>query len=297
MKNSKKGIVLVATVGLILLLSMLILANIDISQKHIQKATSSSVNAQLNRAFIDVLEIIQNNQNEIKDATSFSSFVNTSYFIGSNDENYNVIVSISPASGVININNILTSENQTNREIYDFLYRVLSEYQVKDPTLFLAIVLDAIDKDSDARVYGSEIYYDDSRFSASSNITGQSFSFLLDYYVKKSYDANIYKIPWGDFIGFYGDKIDFNYIKEPFLNILKKEFGLLHLENVDIVDSYEKLNIREDIKRELEKLGIGFFVPVIFCEIAIFYQNSEKSIKFLYDMKTKKVGYVQNIFW
>ena len=296
MKNSKNGIVLVTTIGLILLLSLLILKNIDISQKYIQKSNLSSLNTQLNRAFVDILEIIKNNQDEIKDAFTFSSFVNTPYFIGSDDEAYSITVDISSSSGTININNILSSSNQTNKTIYDFLYMVLSEYRVKDPALFLAIVLDTLDKDKEARVYGSEIFFEDSRFDIGSNITKQSFNLLLEYYVKKSYDANIYKIPWDEFVGFYGEKIDFNYIKEPFLNILQREYNLPTLEENEILDSYDKLNLSEDTKKEFEKIGIGFFVPTIFCEIVVFYQNNKKSLKFLYDTKTKKVGYVENIF-
>lgn len=295
-KKNRMGVVLLTTIGLILLLSILVLNNIDISKKYIEESNKNTLNIQLNRAFLDILKIFEDNSNELKDSNALLSFINRPYFVDSEDGKFNIIVDIESASGIININNLFTQTNETNKTIYNFLQILLHEYQVKDSSLFLDIVLDSLDMDDKARIYGSEISYNESRFGSGSVITKQSFSQILDYYVSQSNDANIYKVPWGEIIGFYGDNTDFNYIKEQFLNILKKQHNLPHLEAIGLVDSIDELSLNEEVKKEFKELGIVFFAPTIFCEITISYQEKRKSLNFLYDMQTKRANHVQAVF-
>ncbi|MDR1555178.1 MAG: hypothetical protein LBS39_04030 [Campylobacteraceae bacterium] len=293
---NKKGIVLLTTVGLIMMLSLLILKSVDTSQKYFDKASQRGLFVQLNKSFLDALTILQKSSNDIKDAQSLSIIIGLPIILSTDNGDMNVMMDITSAAGVININNLILNNNSTNEPLYNLLQNLLYEYKVTNSNFFLSILLDAIDNDKNERTYGSEAALKDYKFNDGGINSKESFNYLLDYFVANGGDAQIYIIPWEDIIGFIGKNIDFNYIKEPLFTLIKKEYNL-HLLNQDgIVNSYDELQIPSSDKEKLKALSIGFFSPRIFCSVNFFYLNQTKSLNFLYDMESKKVGYIETIF-
>ncbi|MDR1284944.1 MAG: hypothetical protein LBJ88_01945 [Campylobacteraceae bacterium] len=293
---NKKGIVLLTTVGLILMLSLLILKSVDVSQKYFEKASERNLFVQLDKSFLDVLAILQKSAQNIKDAQSLSTIIGLPIVLNTDSGDLNVMIEISSAAGVININNLVLNNNNTNEPLYNLLQNLLYEYRVINSNFFLSILLDAIDKDKNERTYASEAALQSYKFSDGGINSKESFSYLLDYFVANGGDAKIYSIPWEDIIGFFGKDIDFNYIKEPLFTLIKKEYNLHSLNQDRVISSYDELMISSSDKDKLKALNIGFFSPRILCGMNFFYLGQTKSLNFLYDIESKKVGYIETIF-
>ncbi|MDR0408464.1 MAG: hypothetical protein LBH45_06095 [Campylobacteraceae bacterium] len=292
----RKGIVLLTTVGLILMLSLLILKSIDVSQKYFERANDRSLFVQLNRSFLDILAILQKNSQNVKDAQSLSTIVGLPIILNTDSGDINVMIEIASAGSVININNLILSNNDINEPLYNFLQNILYEYRVTNSNFFLSVLLDAIDKDKNERTYASEAALQSYKFSDGGINSKESFSYLLDYFVANGGDAKIYNVPWEEIVGFFGKDIDFNYIKEPLFTLIKKEYNLHSLTQDEIISSYDELAISASDKNKLRALNIGFFSPRIFCSMSFFYSGQTKLLNFLYDMETKKVDYIETIF-
>jgi hypothetical protein len=293
---NKKGIVLLTTVGLILMLSLLILRSVDISQKYFDKASETNMFVQIDKSFLDVLVILQKSVQEIKDAESLSMIIGLPIILGTENSDINVMIDISSAGGVINVNNLILGNDTINEPLYNLLQSLLNEHRVVNSNFFLALLLDAIDKDKDERVYASEAVLKSGKFTDGRINSKESFNYLLDYFVANGGDARIYNIPWEDIIGFWGSDIDFNYMKEPLLALIKKEYNLHSLEQDGILSSYDELQLPLEDKEKLKTLNIGFYSPRIFCNMNFFYLKQTKSFNFLYDLQSKKVGYIETIF-
>ncbi|MDR3178255.1 MAG: hypothetical protein LBT96_04645 [Campylobacteraceae bacterium] len=292
----RSGIVLLTTVGLIMILSLLILKSVDISQKYFGRASEKGLFIQLNKSFLDTLSILQKSSKDIKDAESLSVIIGLPIALSTDNGDISVMMDIASAGGVININNLIAN-NGTNEPLYNLLQALLYEYRVTNSHFFLSVLLDAIDRDRNERTYLSEAALKDYRFNDGGINSKESFRYLLDYFTANGGDAKIYNIPWEEIIGFIGEDIDFNYMKEPLFTLIKKEYNLHSLEQDGaIINSYDELNIPLDDKEKLKALKIGFFSPRILCSVNFFYLKQTKSFNFLYDMESKKVGYIETVF-
>jgi hypothetical protein len=291
---NRKAIALLTTVGLILILSLLVLKSVTISQKYFIKLNEINVATQLNKIFLDVLKILEENTKDISDKESLSSIVGLPIMI--NDENMQTFIDISSAASTLNINSILTQQNTTNEVLYSFLQNVLYEYRVTNGNLFLLILLDAVDKDKNQRAYMSEAALNSERFEDGGIYSREAFNFLLDYYVAQGGDAAIYKIPWGDIVGFYGDSVDFNYIKAPLLNLMEKVYNFTYLAEQGLISSYRDLRLSSEAEAAFGALNIGFFTPSVICVMNVSYLDEQKTFSFMYDIKTKKVSYIETVF-
>lgn len=277
-----------------MILSLLVLKSVAISQKYFVKLNEINIATQLNKSFLDMLKILEANTKDIKDKESLSAIIGLPIMIS--DENIQTFVDISSAASVLNINSILTQQNTTNEVLYNFLQNVLYEYRVTNGNLFLLILLDAVDKDRNQRAYMSEAALNNERFEDGGIYSREAFNFLLDYYVANGGDAAIYKIPWEEIIGFYGDSVDFNYIKEPLLNLMEKVYNFTYLPEQGFISSYGELRLSGEATEAFKALNIGFFTPSVICAINFSYLDEQKTFSFMYDIKTKKVSYIETVF-
>jgi len=295
-KGFKKGIALLTTVGLIMILSLLILKSVDISQKYFDKAGETGVFVQLNKTFLDVLAILKISTKEITDAATLSVVIGLPITIGTENDDINAVIDISSGAEVININNLASNDTVKNKALFDLLQALLLEYRVANSNFFMNILLDAIDEDSDERSYLSEVKLKSDVFTDGGIKSKEAFTYLLDYFVANGGDAKIYTIPWFDIIGFWGTQTDINYIKEPLFDLIKKEYTLHSLERGDIITDYKDLQLAAADQKKLEDLNIVPFAPKILCKISLFYLKQEKSLEFLYDTNLTKVEYIEAVF-
>ncbi|MDR1976393.1 MAG: hypothetical protein LBQ18_05320 [Campylobacteraceae bacterium] len=290
---NRRGIALLTTVGLILILSLLVLKSVTISQKYFTRLNEINISTQLNKTFLDILKILQENTKDIKDKDSLSIIIGLPIMIS--DENINAFVDISSAAGVININKLL-NQNETNSFFYNLLQSALYEYHVTNSNFFLQILLDAIDKDRNQRAYMSEAALDSELFEDGGIYSWEAFNFLLDHYVANGGDAAIYEVPWKDLIGFYGDKVDFNYIKEPLLKLIEKEYNFTYHAELGSISGIDDLNLSNDARVAFDKLGIDVGVLSVICAVNLSYLDEQKTFSFMYDITTKKVSYIETVF-
>jgi len=295
-KGFKKGIALLTTVGLIMILSLLILKSVDISQKYFDKAGETGIFVQLNKTFLDVLDMLKVSTKEITDATTLSFVIGLPITIGTENDDMNVVIDISSGAEVININNLASNDTTKNKALSNLLQSLLIDYRVANSNFFINILLDAIDADSSERSYLSEVKLKSDTFTDGGIKSKEAFTYLLDYFVANGGDAKIYTIPWFDIIGFWGTQADINYIKQPLFDLIKKEYTLHSLERDGIISDYKDLKLAAADQEKLVNLNIVPFAPKILCKINFFYLKQEKYLEFLYDTKLTKVEYIEAVF-
>lgn len=290
----RTAIALLTTVGLIFILTLLVLKNVDISQRYFERASKTGMLVQLNKTFLDVLEILKNT--EVKDAQTLSFLTGIPIILGEDTEDINIQIDISSAANVFNINNLMPRGGAVNEPMHSFLRSLLIENGVVNSDFFLSILLDALDADKIERVYRSEAALNSEKFVDGTINSKTAFLFLLDYFTGNGGDAKIYGIPWFDIVGFSGGGVDFNYISEPLLFFIKKEYNLASLERSDIIASFDELVLDNEGKRRLQELNISVFEPRIRCKIRVFSGKEQASLEFLYDINAKKVEYFETVF-
>jgi hypothetical protein len=289
----RRGIALLTTVGLVMILSLIILKSVDIAAKYFERANEAAMMTQMDKTFMDLLAILSSTSGEIKDAYGMQAVVGLPIVMGADD--MGVAIDIRSAGGVYNINSLI--QNGTiNESFYDFLLQVLNEYRVPNGQFFMAMLLDSIDADGDERMYRSEARLYNARFRDGGIPSREALRFLLDYFAQNGGSGAIYEVPWEEIVGFYGDGVDYNYMSPTLFDLIKRVYNLPSLSQEEMLPSYDMLLLVQSDKDKLKAAGVNFFAPRLWINMQLSFQGGGKSMRFLYDVNTKKVGYIETVF-
>jgi len=199
-------------------------------------------------------------------------------------ENFNVLISISPVSSKIDINEI--TQKQAKKDIINLLQNTLTQYGAQDPKYFIDLILDTIDKDSLERTPPSEISIEITNFPNGKIYNWTHFKKILSFYDKNRMDNSVYKIPWRKLFYFGDGKIkpvDFDRIPEEIKNAL----GLGE-------NDYDTLKKDKQLKKILQNLDIITFTKNKSYLIQVDINYSSENIKLIYDINKKKAVDIEN---
>ncbi|MEO1927773.1 MAG: hypothetical protein ABGX26_03710 [Nautiliaceae bacterium] len=184
------------------------------------------------------------------------------------------IIEISPIFNKPDINAYLFKK-KINPLIDTYLTNILETYDIKDPIFFKNIILDTLDKDSLEREADSEIILQNNLFQNGKIYNKKHFLQILNYYVQKTNDKNILKIPWDNLI-FFGNGEN---------NSLTCEFL-----NKDVKKYLNITDLKCDKKNNLDIINFknqnSFWVLI---KIEYIYHNIQNKIRVTYDIRKKKV--------
>jgi hypothetical protein len=77
---------------------------------------------------------------------------------------------------------------------------------------------------------------------------------------------------------------------------MEKVYNFTHIAEQGFVSSTEDLRLSREAAEAFRALNIGFFTPSIICEMNLLYLDEQKTLSFMYDIKTRKVSYIETVF-
>lgn len=292
----KKGVVLLSVILLITALSVIILKGISISENFLKQSSKSLFLSQGNKTFLDTISFLKQNTQMIKDAKSFKLIEGLPIIIDDSKNDFQIKLTLKSAANRLNINNLLKNHSRVNQNFYDFLRYILMKNEISDANFFLSVLLDVLDKDDDERAYESEFNIREKKAVDGRIHSLVQFKMILDYYVKKTQDAQIYNIEWEKIIAFEEIKADYNYLNDTILFYLSEFYGINTTKKDELVNSYEELYLDDEDKKAFKDLNIEFYVPVFDCDLLLIQGEAQMNVKFHYDIPEKKVYKIETIF-
>ena len=283
----KKGIALLITIGFVAVLTALIAYIFSLSNSVFNEAKKVH---SLNQGQIlsgDIKKLIDRYIQDVNSSDDFSNFLIGIPPFYDTKSGLGIEIEIAPLSNRIDINSILV-KNKVNKNIEEFLQKICADYNVLDPSFFIALVLDTIDTDDISRQALSEISLQNTKYTNGKIFDEAQFEVLKKYYSNVVQDKSIFNIPWKKFI-YFGDSkpgiVDCDRMSKEMIDILG-----LHGENFVGCDDLKSDELKDiAIKYNLKKFNklVHYYILV-----KIYYQvNSFKDrASFVYDIKTKKAS-------
>lgn len=296
----RKGVVLLITLSLVMMLSFIIIKSTTITQSYLKNLNHTLFYAQFNRSFLDIFSALKKRSSQIENAEAFKILLSIPIIFSDKKSGIDGMMELSSGADVFNINSLLNADqnNSINQDLYDVIYTTLLKYEVADSMSFMNLLLDTIDKDANEREYNSEIAYAiDAKLRDGGIENKKAFSYLLDFYAKEHKDTNIYKVPWSKIIGFSEAESDYNYLTKEIKEILYENYGISDTSLMSSLASKdEDLSLNEEQKSLLKSLNISYYVPILKCNFRFFYMDEYQQIAFRYDLKTKRVSDIETTF-
>lgn len=284
----KKGIALLITLFFITLLGALILENQKITEETFQNTEQNRFLIQSNVALKDTLKLLKNMSAFITDQTTFDYFLQIGELqLSDPDSEIELTLQYEKANHTININKLSTDWENPN-QFYELLDELLIQEAITDPPFFIAILQDTLDADTNERIYGSEIA-DDKPFLQQRIASWEQFQEILDHYQKERNDPRIQSIDWRVYINFEHDSLDFNYADPKLLDMMLPNTYIDSRIHEKTYANYDELDfLTADDANRSQSFGVGFYVPVIACNLIFTQFGYNSRIKFFYDLKEKK---------
>ncbi len=293
----RKAVVMIMTLALLMVLSLMVLRSSTVTESYLSDMSENVYNAQLNRTFLDMTKLIRNSTTSIKDQEAFALVLKVPFAFFDEKSDIKVVLSLSSAAGKLNINKIFFEDGRVNEIFYDLLYSFMRDYELSDPLFLLSLILDMVDDDSKERAFGSEIAHSENPSIKDGGITNKkAFEKILKHYAKSSHDANAFKPPWYEVITFSGDSVDFNYLNGKIKTILQRDYDISPSTNKELIEGKDDLFLSKAQSKILDALDVRYYVPRLLCEMDFAYMDRSQSIRFIYDLETRRISGIETIF-
>ncbi len=286
----KKGIALLITLGFIAILGTLIAFIFSLTNKVHNEVDNIHIKNQSSVLFSDVKKLLDSYSSQIEDESDFANFLLGAPPFYDAKSKLGLNIGIVPLSNKININSILANK-KIDKNLVQFLKNICEKYNILDPSFFISLVLDTIDKDSLAREALSEISLQNPKYSNGTIYDLNQFKVLESYYANLVQDKNIFSVPWGQLI-YFGNK---NSSMLDCKRISKELAYVIGLDSENYTGCSDLNSTRN--KKISERYNLKNFNKAnnYYVLVKIYYQiNSIKDkASFVYDTKTKKVSNVE----
>jgi len=268
----KKSIALLSVLFFMIILFGIVNAIFLIYEKYSSNNFSNIINQ--NSELINNIKSILK-KTDINSTDNLKSLLTTIPFSSKNGD-FRGIVKINLVSNKINLNEYLQN-NKINTSIDYFLDKLFEKYEIADPIFLKSLILDTLDKDNKERTEYSEIKLFNKTFP-NGYINKKIFKIILNYYVKKTDDKNVYKIPWNDFFIFLNihTPIYCKFMNKKFFNIFG-ENSCKDLEKTKIANTLDIIPFNKN-KAIIISLDISYIL-----------NNQEENFNIIYDLHKKKV--------
>lgn len=295
----RRGVVMIMTLALIMMLTLAVLKSTTITQKYITDMSDTMFFAQFNRTFLDMGVIVEELGREIKDEDMFAVSLKMPLIISDEKSKIEGILRLSSAASKFNINQLIDKDNNStiNQTLYDTIYSITREYQLSDGLFFMSLLLDTLDNDKEERAFESEFtYLENSTLSDGAILNQKAFKKIQDFYAKARSDGNIYKIPWDKIIAFSGEKIDYNYLTSKIKAILDENYGINEPYDDSLIKNDDDLSLNDEQKKVMKDLNIKYYVPIYLCDFEFHFLDKSMNIVFKYNLQTRRMSNIETTF-
>lgn len=209
---------------------------------------------------------------------------------------------LSSLYGRFNINRIARSDGNVSQPEYEVLGRLFQRYPIGDQDLFFKIVFDTIDLDLGERGYETEIAVRRPDFKNGSIENFAQFTMILERYVELSRDKTILAIPWERYIGYEGEKMDFNAVNAEVLplvvpsispeqaRVLTQYRTKAYATKEEVIAAEPSLGSVFDTYFFIYKSGLPYKVAL---DVDIRERGMQRQMRLRYDLMEKKADRVE----
>lgn len=202
----------------------------------------------------------------------------------------------------LDINRVMSADGKINESNVAVLMRLFALYPIADPDIFLKLVFDTIDNDSVERGKDTEIAWTHPDFKNGAIANNRQFDRLLERYIQLSGDKTVLSIPWNNYIGYEGEKMDFNAVNPETLSLLlpavsSEKIRALTLYRTKAFASKEEAIAAEPSLGALFDTYFFIYRPGIsynlVCDVRLQENFRNEHIVFRYNLLDKKVQRVE----
>lgn len=298
----KSGIVLMMT--LLLITVMMGLAAIFMAQSErlsregesgFSQSLSQMVVADLERQLPVLLSSVNN-------AEALDLAMRIPFQIETKTGDFRLIATLSSTYNRININRVIDGGGNLNESYLRLLTKVFTAHPIADPDIFFKLVFDTIDTDTLERGSETEISLVRPDFKNGPISDGRQFRTLLERYVELTKDRSVVSIPWEKYIGFEGEKMDFNAVTPEALSLVLPTASAEQIRSLTRYRTKAFASKEEAVAAE-PALGAVFdtyffiYKPDVnydlLCDVRIQEQGRSRHLTFHYNLSDKKVQRVE----
>lgn len=209
---------------------------------------------------------------------------------------------LSSLYGRLNINRIISSEGKIDETYAALLMRIFMTHPISDSDLLLRLLFDTIDADIEERGTDTEIALMQPDFKNGSIVDSIQFNSILERYVKLTRDTAVLSIPWEDYIGYDGEKMDFNALNAETLSLILPNVSPEKIRELTLFRTKAYTTKEEVIAVEPALASVFdsyFFIykagdPYdVSCDVHVSENTHNEHIKFHYNLLDKKVRKVE----
>lgn len=210
--------------------------------------------------------------------------------------------SLSSPYNRLNINALMGSNGIINISKLSIFLKLFSLYPIADPDIFFKLVFDTLDMDRMELSSGTEIAQSQPDFVNGLIANEAHFNQILSQYIMLTGDTSILSIPWNEYIGYEGEKMDFNAINAQTLSLILPNIALEKVRALTLYRTKAFVSKEEVIAAEPTLASIFdtyFFIYQskasynLVCDLHISQNFREEHLKFNYNLLDKKVKNVK----
>jgi hypothetical protein len=291
----RKAVALLVTIALITVLFSLVGIAAAMMTHTAEVLGAEKRTVQSVRFAFDLAGALSTVAGDINDSTGLELLLDIPWPVESEKAGFSASVVFTSLAYAPNVNRLVDAKSgKMNEALAGYLDAILTYYGVSDKIFFLDLLADTIDKDTRPRVQNSEIAEFDTDFTQGGIFGPQQWRRIVAYYIEQTGDSEIASIDWSELIAFEDTTIDFNRLSPEALRFMlpgASEDLLKQLAD-GLYTSFDELPLGPEDVAALKRLDIGFFSPLVEGDMRVRYPDGESRIVFGYDLKMKKVTYL-----
>lgn len=291
----KRGIVLFTTLMLIMALLSVVMIFLNKTKQTHDAVGKEFALLQTNLVMANLVEYFHDIKFD-EDTIFYGSGV--PYGLDFGDSSVEIV--IDSTHKYLNINTLVKfitkKDNPEYSKFVDFLYK----YRVKDPELFIDILIDTVDPDKEElnSGSGSEIALKEPLFRNGNIYNQKHFDKIIEYYSLLYNDQEIYKVPFGEMFNFTAPSLDLNFASLNILKIVLDDANSQVLQTIakhnEVYEKLEDIDFDEEYLKTILKGKFGHTITtvskLISVSVKVQYKSQFRShLTYLYDTEKKKL--------
>lgn len=202
----------------------------------------------------------------------------------------------------LNINRLMSSDGNISEPHVAVMRKILALHPIADPDILIKLVFDTIDADRLERARDTEIADTFPDFKNGLIANEKQFNLILARYIKITRDTAVLSIPWNSYIGYEGEKMDFNAVNAETLALILPTTSLEQIRALTQYRTKAFISKEEAIAAEQALASVFdtyFFIYQpktsydLLCDMRISENSREEHLKFHYNLLDKKVQRVE----
>jgi len=294
----KRGIVLMMTLILITVImgiAALIMVN---SERLLRLGNSGFSQSSTQRIVNDLEQQLPSLLSAITTAEELDLAMRLPLHLESKKGDFSLKASLASPYNRLNINSLVSSNGIINISKLSIFLKLFTLYPIADSDIFFKLIFDTLDMDRMELSTGTEIAESQPDFINGLIANEAHFNLILSQYVMLTGDTSILSIPWNEYIGYEGEKMDFNAINAQTLSLILPNISPEKVRELTLYRTKAFISKEEVIAAEPTLASVFdtyFFIYQsktsydLVCDLHISQNFREEHLKFHYNLLDKKV--------